>query len=314
MVGQIMQLTAYLCTSRHGVFFFRYPLPTCAHPLGKRSTVKVSMGTREPCAARQLARMLSVGGQSLLARPKVRAMRYDQMRENVRDHFSNMLRQFRERRTAERPLGDVHLGALKLSQSLADSDTEDWLAYTHYHDAEALLLAFCEARGIAQIPDGREAELLLAEVRKGHREYVDRALQHSAEFDTLPLTQSETIDRGRVVAAVPRQADAKPLTDLISRYYGELERTKALAAKTESDKRDALVLMAKLTEAKSPAHMTRGDAQEVKTALFKLPKNRTKNPRTRDLPLSEMLEMPDVERIAARTMNVYLGHMQHFFR
>ncbi len=309
-----MRLTAYLCTSRHGVFYFRYPLPTCAHPHGKLSTVKVSMRTRKPRAARQLARVLSVAGQSLLAQPKVRAMRYDQMREHVRDHFSNMLRQFREHRAADSPLGDTDLGALKLSRSLAVSDTNDWLAFTQYDDAEALLRAFCEARGIAEIPDGREAELLLAGVRKGHREYVDRALQHSAEFDTLPLTQSETSDRGRVAAAPPRQADAKPSTDLVARYFGELERTKALAAKTESDKRDALVLMAELTEAKSPAHMARGDAQEVKTALFKLPKNRTKNPRTRDLPLSEMLEMPDVERIAARTMNVYLGHMQHFFR
>ncbi len=71
--------------------------------------------------------------------------------------------------------------------------------------------------------------------------------------------------------------------------------------------------MAELTNNKAPAEMTKTDAQEVKAALFKLPKNRTKNPKTRDLPLRDMLEMSGVDRIAARTMNVYLGHMQHFF-
>ena len=39
-----MRLAAYLCTSRHGIFYFRYPLPVCAHPLGKRRSVLVSKG------------------------------------------------------------------------------------------------------------------------------------------------------------------------------------------------------------------------------------------------------------------------------
>jgi len=97
------------------------------------------------------------------------------------------------------------------------------------------------------------------------------------------------------------------------RYFAELERTKALAAKTEGDKRDALSLMSELMGGKPPAHTTRKDAQEVKAVLFKLPKNRSKNPITRELPLLAMLEVPGLECIGARTMNAYLGHMQHFF-
>lgn len=108
------------------------------------------------------------------------------------------------------------------------------------------------------------------------------------------------------------EADALPLADVLSRYFAELDRTQVLAAKTESEKRDALSLMAELTRDKPPAHITKADAQEIKAALFKLPKNRSKNPKTRDMPLTEALELPGVERIAARTMNVYLGHMQHF--
>ena len=31
------------------------------------------------------------------------------------------------------------------------------------------------------------------------------------------------------------------------------------------------------------------------------------------MPLSAVLDMPGLDRIAGRTVNVYLGHMQHFF-
>jgi integrase len=82
--------------------------------------------------------------------------------------------------------------------------------------------------------------------------------------------------------------------------------------KTRSEKQDALALMSELTGAKAPAHLTKADAQEVKAALFKLPKNRSKSPRTRNLSLAQMLDLKDVPRIAARTMNGYIGHMQHF--
>jgi integrase len=106
--------------------------------------------------------------------------------------------------------------------------------------------------------------------------------------------------------------DALPLADVLSRYFDELDRTEALAEKTRSEKQDALSLMSELTRAKAPALLTKADAQEVKAALFKLPKNRSKSPRTRNLTLAQMLDLKDVPRIAARTMNGYIGHMQHF--
>lgn len=109
------------------------------------------------------------------------------------------------------------------------------------------------------------------------------------------------------------KAEAVPLADVLSRYFAELDRTKAVAAKTKADKVDALNLMEELTKGRPPAHMTKKDAQEIKAVLFKLPANRRKNPKTRDLPLGKMLEVPGVARIGARTTNTYLGNLQTFF-
>lgn len=310
-----MRLAAYLCTSRHGIFYFRFPLPVECHPAQKRGHIKVSLGTREPREARQLARFLGVAGQSVLTQPMVRAMRYDDMRNHVRDHFGNLLREFRERCATNGPASGLDVDALRAAQGLSEGDAGAWANVTHSEGADGLLRTFCMARGIVPEPKGRERDLLLAELQKGYREYITRALEHTADFDTLQLEQSgkpASQSQQARVAGNTSEADARPLADVLSRYFAELERTEALAAKTESEKRDALSLMAELTSDKPPAHMTKADAQEVKAALFKLPKNRSKNRKTRDLPLSEMLELPGVERIAARTMNVYLGHMQHF--
>jgi hypothetical protein len=60
----------------------------------------------------------------------------------------------------------------------------------HAEGADGLLRAFCAARGIAPEPEGRARGLLLAELQKGYREYITRAVEHTAEFDTLTLEQA----------------------------------------------------------------------------------------------------------------------------
>lgn len=164
-----MRLAAYLCTSQHGIFYIRFPIPANSGHSGNRRYIKLSLGTRDPREALKISRFLGAAGQSVLSRPKVRSMRYEDMRNHVRDHFSDMLQKFRDRTADEGPADEVRLGALKTAQTLARANDADWLELTQYEDAQALLRAFCEARGISEVPDGREAQLLLAELRKGHR-------------------------------------------------------------------------------------------------------------------------------------------------
>jgi integrase len=238
------------------------------------------------------------------------------MRRHVREHFGQMLHDFRERSAATGPASGAGLDALRAAQGLVEGAADDWATLTHPEGADGLLRAFCAARGIAPDLDSRQRALLLSELQKGQREYVEKALTLTAEFETLPLEEPprpEVSQPVKAVSSVSPQTDALPFAEVLSRYFTEIERTKALAAKTAGEKQDALALMSDLTGGKAPAHMTKADAQEIKAALFKLPKNRSKNSKTRALPLRDALEVPGVERIAARTMNVYLGHMQHFF-
>ncbi|WP_458792337.1 DUF6538 domain-containing protein [Yoonia sp. MH D7] len=57
-----MRNPTYLVLSRHGVFYFRWPLPASRHPENRRSEVRLSLRTRRPSVALMLARAMAVGG------------------------------------------------------------------------------------------------------------------------------------------------------------------------------------------------------------------------------------------------------------
>ena len=59
--------------------------------------------------------------------------------------------------------------------------------------------------------------------------------------------------------------------------------------------------------------LTKADARHVKEVLLRLPKNRRKNPLTRDLSLHEALEVPGVPQIGAVRVNGYLSDFHAFF-
>ena len=321
-----MRLPSYLCRSRHGVFYFRYPIPEDCHPLKKRTLVKVSLRTRDPEEAQRIARLLGLAGQSVFAHPKVRTMRYDEIRLHVREHFSSLLETFQRRTASDGPASGIDLTALRNGRGLAEDTTDNWAVSTHLEGAQGLVRDFCDARGIAEDLSERDRELLLLELHKGYREYIEEALRHTAALDTVGISnasahrsrQDDLRDlKGQTVPAsapdTSQGVDVLPLPKVLERYFSEQRDTQELAQKTLTEKRDALALMAELTGNKPPALMTKTDAREIKSALLRLPKNRNKNPKTRNVPLSAVLDMPGLDRIAGRTVNVYLGHMQHFF-
>ncbi len=120
-------------------------------------------------------------------------MRYDEMRAHVRAHFNQMLAAFREKRAEDGLPEGMALSALRTAQWLDDADPEDFATLSREIDDTGLLRAFCEARGISPVPEGRERELLLAELQKGYAEYGSRALAHVMEFDTLKLDEVNSV-------------------------------------------------------------------------------------------------------------------------
>jgi hypothetical protein len=105
-----MKLSAYLSPSRHGVYYFRWPLPRAEDH--KRSTVRISLRTKCPDRAGDLARHLASCGRLVRYNKALARLRQDEMREMVRSYFAASLDRYVERLN-DTGLPDRSLDALR---------------------------------------------------------------------------------------------------------------------------------------------------------------------------------------------------------
>lgn len=310
-----MRNASYLSLSRHGIFYFRWPIPKGIHPHGKASHVRMSLGTRLPIEAQRLSRILMVSGQGVLARPTVRAMRYDEMRRHVETHFRTTLQKYKNRILAEGDTSGRDVAALTSSLSLIEDDLWDELADQPDDHGNDLLGDFKARSGIPDLTAEQDVQLM-AEIKRGYRSYYEAALNYHTTLDRYELTEPSHREVAPVPEQSPQASDTAVLEasykDAVQEYMSEGQRGGLWAAKTISEKRDALDLLGQITGDKPTAQLTKADARLAKSVLSTLPKNRSKNPRTRDLPLSEILDVDGVQKIAARTVNAYISAFQSF--
>lgn len=311
-----MRQAAYLSKSRHGIFYFRQPIPTHAHPDQIRTDVKISLSTRSPRTAFALSRLLSGYGQSLCIAATFRGMKYQDIRAEVRSHFKELLAQFRAGVADGGPVRGQNLEVLRASERLAESGLSGWLAATYPDGSDGPVRAFCEVRGIAGELSSEQENLLLSELHKGYKSYLSAALNHNASFSGLNLENEASLDQRSCSPdkKLPEQPDATPFMEVVEQYFSEVDRANALAAKTRSEKQDALKLLGEITGYGPLSELEKGDARKIKGTLLKLPKNRSKSLKTRGLKLNELLKLKDVEVISARTVNAYISNMQSFLK
>jgi len=90
-----MKLSAYLSPSRHGIYYFRWPLPLKTHY--KRASIRISLRTRCPERAGDLACYLASCGRLIRDNKDLAQLRQDEIREMVRNFFKHKLKLYIER-------------------------------------------------------------------------------------------------------------------------------------------------------------------------------------------------------------------------
>jgi integrase len=241
-------------------------------------------------------------------------MRYDEIRRHVREHFTDLLAKFREAVSVDGPVVGPHKDALTSSQALAGEPLGDFLAVTALDGGDALLSAFCESRGITEDLDPAKQKQMLNELYKGYKIFLDEALQINASFDGFDLSP-EALARP---SGIPSQSNQTAVTEVpyqetVRRYMDEGKRAQSWVLKTIDEKQDALELLGEITGNIPTASLSKSDVGSIKDVLMKMPKNRKKNPATRDLALAAMLEVPGMQAISPTTVNGYLSNFQSFF-
>ena len=224
-----MRLASFLTTSRHGVFYFRWPLPASAHPQHKRLCIRVSLETRCPVAAQRLSRLLVLAGQSYMTRATHRSMRYDEIKQHVQEYFRDMLTRFKEELAAEGPPGEDTLSKLEDRRRLAALDLDAFLTeQSHGGTAQGLIAAFCQKRGIAeaQLTD-RSREWLVQSIHAAHAAAIKASLDHIDSLSDFDLTSPAPLVGPGATAQLPPAAPpapGKPVSEVSAIYFAEIRR------------------------------------------------------------------------------------------
>jgi integrase len=299
-----MKFDAYLSPSRHGIYYFRWPLPLTDHQ-PKRTTLRVSLCTRCPEQAGRVARLLTVSGEKLKESSALAGLRQDEMRAMVRKFFQSVLDKHVDR-VNKRGLSPMQITAIQngidFHDEAVDGDTE-------VSDQMLNLVGFRKAAELTVEQWTDNEAFLLREIRKADRDHLRAVLAHYKTLDNYEFGND-----AQTVSKVLATSNETTLGDAFGDYLAEQERAKTWRGKTAEKNRRALD---HLIEIFGPdrvlTSISQRDAQEAKKLMMELPARRKTLPATRDLSLRDATKVDGLSKISVETLNWYLQAFAAFF-
>lgn len=305
-----MHAPAYLHVSRHRVFYLRWPLPKALHPLGKPSTIKVSLDTRDRRQALHLARSLGYLAEQLIAGEAAAGMKYEDIRAVLKLHFSNMLTRKKEQIATTGRLDWESIVALKNGEAFAQDAINRNEPQLMGEDDASLLARFTAQYDLSIEPHSPAYESLRVEIKRAYRDYCRAVLNYDRSLDDYTFTQPATTP-GEVTRIT---GPVTPLHEAGDRYIEENIRGNRWGEKTQFEKGQHVTLLYEILGQDTDIRtVTAPKAQTVKQTLLRYPRNRNKNPKTRGLSLQEALAVPGVEKLNVQTINKYLATYSGLF-
>jgi integrase len=307
-----MWLDSYVYLSRHGVFYFRWPLPQTAG-VASRTTIRLSLGVRCPKQAGELSRYLASCGATIGRSGTLRNMRHDELRAKVHDYFKSQLEGFKERIDAGGLLGQRQHMAQRTSQALAEGPSEDFWGVVAPEGTDAFLTRFCGVSGIPEDEAVARPTRLLEEIKNAFRDVLRAQAEYQARLGSYDYAE-HSVPRIAVTESDVVQQPSIPLSQAIGEYIGENRRANSWGV-TTFDKKTAHLntLIEVLGGDRQTQAITKQDALDLKRIVLALPKNRQKMPATRGLSIFEAIAIVGVEKNDAVTVNYYLGTFHSFF-
>ena len=258
-----MKLSSYLSPSRHGIYYFRWPIPSSLDE--KRTTVRLSLRTRCPKQAGDLALHLASCERMIWDNNALAGLRQDQIREKVQLYFKAQLDQYLDwldrRSLSKNALADAREEMLDhVSYMDIDSASAQWLPVDRFKNKMNVTDAEWEA----------SQPRIATELRKGRRDMLRRVLEAAERLEHYSYDDDPTIAPAPLAAALPASA---PLGQAVEDFIGEYSRQ--WAAKTTTQNRAYLnIIIEYFGPDRLLATTTKQDASEVKKVLQALPAGR----------------------------------------
>lgn len=294
-----MKLSVFLSRSRHGVFYFRWPLPRSDG--GKRTTVRISLRTRCQDRAGTLARYLASCGQITRDNKTLARLRQDQIRELVRSYFQSQLDQYNEW-LARRGLSQT---ALEDARSEME-DHESFLDLASDHPLWLPIARFKRKMGVTDADWEDTQPNLTTELRKGRRDMLKCVLEAAERLERYPYGEPAVAP-----ALSPAPASAA-LGTAIADFLAEHSRQ--WPDKTSMQVQAYLnILLEYFGPARRLGSITKQDASEIKKVLQVLPASRNTKPALKTMPLLEVIRVKGHSTISPKTINSHIDAYRRFF-
>lgn len=305
-----MKLDAYVSQSRHGIYYFRWPLPVADS--APRATIRLSLGVRCPKQAGEIARYLASFGRTLGADGALSRMRYDELRETVHAIFKSRLEGYQKRVAQNGP----HIrdrAATQGSLEWAEGPSADYWDVHAQKGTEAFLSDFFASHGIPLEEVNINPNRWLEEIKNAHRDMLRAMLDYQARLTSYDYLEQTSDPRPQFAQDKPVERGIS-LQQAIDEYINENRRAKTWEIRTFDKKLATLAVLTEVLGAAKPLRaVTDEDAQNVKRLLQGLPVNRNKLPQTKGLSIQESVDVVGLAKISTVTVNGYLSMFQSFF-
>lgn len=298
----------YLQRSRHGVFYFRWTIPPCKRAARPSGSIRLSLRTREPRQALQLAMPLSYLARSITERGVERGMDFKQLRTVLTDHFSRFLAARKAQIDEAGPLSDADRMLMKNTAAVAEMELAD--GEISRDEADRTARDFIKRYELDVRADSPLFETFKRAIAQAQRDYAKAVLAYSADaesFDFNPPAQqrapAETTEFGSLT-----------LAELVEKFWRDAKQENRWASKTEGEKQEHIdLLYERLGRDIQLSAFGRTEAHLMKDTLRAYPVNRHKLKETRGKPLLEVLELTTVRKLHTLTVNKYLQTYQSLF-
>lgn len=298
-----MKLSAYLSASRHGVYYFRWPLPTVDSQ--NRRTLNISLRTKCPDHAGDLARYLASCGRLVRDNKTLAKLRQDQMREMVRSYFVKVLDGYTERLNntgwEEHELDflqqelEVHEDGIANFDDLSDQ----------YLDA-ASVVGFRASANVTPDQWAENEPDLRREMRKGRRDLIKAFLSRSEGFEGYSLT--DPINAPPIAPATRSATLGAAIEDFMAEHIPQWSNEMQKKARSY-----LAVPLEYFGTDRNLADISRQDAAELKKVVQALPANRSIKQETRGLILADAIAVPNMDKITSKTVNNYIDTFRRFW-
>lgn len=325
-----MKLHAYLSRSRHGIFYFRWPLPQLDQRTS-RKTLRLSLGTRCPAEAGRLARHLGSCGQAIEQQVQVTFMDHAKLRAAITDYFREQLQRVKAKRNSIGPFTSGEREQAKKSLELLEEGNSEYWQLLGREYAQKNLDDFFATSGLPRHEYASHTPQVLNEIRLGHIGVHKAILDYMAGLEAYDFSEMQggALATAQPIAATsdhqsekgtqrPLKVASGPLlSEIFAARQAEATQSVGWSAKLEADYQVWVGLFLELAGDRPIADYRKADARAFKEVLQELPANRTKHPETNGLGPREAVQagkQHGLDLISTSTVNKGLGRLQAIWK